>query len=61
MMSLEVTNKDTSYPWVLTWISKHAEKSTQHLGVETSFAQTETGAIHTQYHFLPSVGDHFIR
>ena len=61
MMSLEITSKDKSYPWVLTWISRHAERSTQHLGVETSFTEAETGAIHAQYHFVPSVGDHYFR
>lgn len=61
MMSLEVTNRDKSYYWVLSWISKHAKQSTQHIGVETSFTQTDTGAVHTQYHFVPSVGDHYIR
>lgn len=61
MMSLEITNRDKSYNWVLNWISMHARSSTQHIGVETSFLQTETGAIHTQYNFVPSVGDHYIR
>ena len=58
MMTLEVPSKDKSYYWLLQWISEHGTK-TQHLSVETTFNQNETGKISTQFDFVPSPGSHF--
>ena len=58
MMTLEVPSKDKSYSWLLHWITTHA-KHTQHLSVETTFAQAETGKINTKFGFIPSPGQHF--
>ena len=58
MMTLEVPSKDTSYNWLLHWITANA-KHTQHLSVETTFSQTETGKINTYFGFIPSPGQHF--
>ncbi|VDI73358.1 mitochondrial chaperone BCS1 [Mytilus galloprovincialis] len=60
MMSLEVTSKDKSYYWLLNWISI-CGTHTQHLSVETSFSQSETGKINTTFDFVPSPGSHFFR
>ncbi|RXM95909.1 Mitochondrial chaperone BCS1 [Acipenser ruthenus] len=59
MITLEVPSKDKSYQWLLSWITKHA-KHTQHLSVETSYLQHESGRVHTQFDFLPSPGNHII-
>ncbi|CAJ0967602.1 unnamed protein product [Ranitomeya imitator] len=59
MITLEVPSKDKSYHWLLSWISHHA-KRTQHLSVETSYLQHESGRISTKFDFVPSPGNHFI-
>ncbi|KAM6132039.1 mitochondrial chaperone BCS1 isoform 1-T1 [Phoenicopterus ruber ruber] len=59
MITLEVPSKDKSYHWLLNWISHHA-KHTQHLSVETSYLQHESGRVSTKFDFIPSPGNHFI-
>ncbi|KAJ6665513.1 hypothetical protein lerEdw1_003354 [Lerista edwardsae] len=59
MITLEVPSKDKSYHWLLSWISHHA-KHTQHLSVETSYLQHESGRVSTKFDFIPSPGNHFI-
>ncbi|KAM8934846.1 mitochondrial chaperone BCS1 [Pelodytes ibericus] len=59
MITLEVTSKDKSYHWLLNWITKNA-KHTQHLSVETSYIQHESGRISTKFDFVPSPGNHFM-
>ncbi|XP_026503147.1 mitochondrial chaperone BCS1 [Terrapene carolina triunguis] len=59
MITLEVPSKDKSYQWLLSWISHYA-KHTQHLSVETSYLQHESGRISTKFDFIPSPGNHFI-
>ncbi|KAK3093339.1 hypothetical protein FSP39_014256 [Pinctada imbricata] len=58
MVTLEVPNKDKSYQWLLQWIATKGTK-TQHLSVNTTFHQTETGRIMTRYDFVPGPGAHF--
>ena len=58
MMTLEVTGRDKSYQWLLHWISARGTR-TQHLSVETTFNQNETGKITTNFDFVPSTGAHF--
>ncbi|CAH1712763.1 unnamed protein product [Aphis gossypii] len=60
MMTLEVPCRDKSYQWVLLWVTQKAAKRTQHLSVETTFEQMDTGRVNTTYHFLPSIGVHLI-
>uniref|UniRef100_A0A674HT24 BCS1 homolog, ubiquinol-cytochrome c reductase complex chaperone n=1 Tax=Taeniopygia guttata TaxID=59729 RepID=A0A674HT24_TAEGU len=59
MITLEVPSKDKSYQWLLNWVSHHA-KHTQHLSVETSYLQHESGRVSTKFDFIPSLGNHFI-
>lgn len=59
MMSMEVPSKDKSYYWLLNWITIRGTR-TQHLSVETTFTQTETGRVSTHFDFVPSPGAHFI-
>ncbi|XP_046567147.1 mitochondrial chaperone BCS1-like [Haliotis rubra] len=60
MITLEVSSRDKSYFWLLQWISTHGTR-TQHLSVQTTFNQTETGKVSTQFDFVPSPGSHFFR
>lgn len=61
MITLEVTGRDKSYQWLLQWITQKGAKQTQHLSVETSFLQKDTGHVKTKYDFIPSIGTHFMR
>ncbi|XP_004522768.1 mitochondrial chaperone BCS1 [Ceratitis capitata] len=61
MITLEVPCRDKSYQWLLQWITVRGAKETQHLSVETSFIQKETGQIRTKYDFIPSIGKHLMR
>ncbi|XP_022919134.1 mitochondrial chaperone BCS1 [Onthophagus taurus] len=59
MITLEVPCRDKSYQWLLQWMTLKGAKQTQHLSVETSFEQKDTGYVKTKYDFIPSVGTHF--
>ncbi|XP_044728738.1 mitochondrial chaperone BCS1 [Chrysoperla carnea] len=61
MITLEVPCRDKSYQWLLQWISQKGARSTQHLSVETSFIQKDSGQVQTKYDFIPSVGTHLFR
>lgn len=61
MITLEVPCRDKSYQWLLQWITERGARQTQHLSVETSFEQKDTGRIKTKYDFIPSIGTHFFR
>ncbi|KAL1132383.1 hypothetical protein AAG570_010338 [Ranatra chinensis] len=61
MITLEVPCRDKSYQWLLQWITYKGARKTQHLSVETSFEQHQTGHIKTKYDFIPSVGSHYFR
>lgn len=61
MITLEVPCRDKSYQWLLQWITQRGARETQHLSVETSFVQKDTGKIETKFEFLPSIGRHLIK
>uniref|UniRef100_A0A4X1UJE2 Mitochondrial chaperone BCS1 n=1 Tax=Sus scrofa TaxID=9823 RepID=A0A4X1UJE2_PIG len=42
MITLEVPARDRSYAWLLSWLTRHSAR-TQHLSVETSYLQHESG------------------
>lgn len=60
MITLEVPCRDKSYQWLLQWISQKGARKTQHLSVETSFVQRDTGHVSTEYSFIPSIGTHIM-
>ncbi|KAJ8918276.1 hypothetical protein NQ315_014146 [Exocentrus adspersus] len=61
MITLEVPCRDKSYQWLLQWMTAKGARQTQHLSVETSFEQKDSGHIKTKYDFIPSIGTHFFR
>ncbi|XP_073971549.1 mitochondrial chaperone BCS1 isoform X2 [Rhodnius prolixus] len=61
MITMEVPCRDKSYQWLLQWITIRGARKTQHLSVETSFEQNESGHTKTKYDFIPSIGTHFFR
>jgi hypothetical protein len=69
LVSLEIPSRDRSYQWVLQWMSKQntfgvggAGKGlkTQHLSVQTTFHQYDTGLVETRFDFMPSPGRHLL-
>ena len=60
MITLEVPSKDRSFQWLLQWITQNAKRA-QHLSVETTFHQNDTGKVNTKFDFIPSPGTHFFR
>lgn len=60
MMTLEITHRDQSYPWVLNWLT-HQHKDAQHLSVVTQFHKRDSGQFSSNFNFVPSVGTHFFR
>lgn len=61
MITLEVPCRDKSYQWLLRWLTEKQARHAQHLSVETSHVQHESGRVTTSYSFLPSVGIHLFR
>ncbi|XP_046392935.1 mitochondrial chaperone BCS1 [Ischnura elegans] len=61
MMTMEVPCRDKSYHWLLQWITTKGARQTQHLSVETSMLQKDTGHVFAKYDFIPSIGTHFFR
>lgn len=61
MITLEVPCRDKSYLWLLQWMTEKAAQNTQHLSVETSYEEKDTGKVETKYDFVPSVGTHLFK
>ncbi|VDO04077.1 unnamed protein product [Rodentolepis nana] len=68
-LTLEIASHDTSYQWVMHWLSRRARScqgnrfqkgAGQHLSVITSVARTEAGRIKAAFDFIPSTGIHYI-
>lgn len=68
-LTMEIASHDTSYQWVMHWLSKRARSpkasrlqkgAGQHLSVETSVVRTEAGRIKAAFDFIPSTGVHYI-
>lgn len=61
MVTLEIPCRDKSYSWVLNWLTLKGARGTQHLSVETSYVQKDTGNVLTKFSFVPSIGTHFFQ
>lgn len=60
LVTLEVTSKDRSYPWMLQWLSMHGGARTQHLSVETAFKPTVGNTGNMTFDLVPGPGQHFM-
>ena len=61
MTSVEITCKDKSYPWLLDWLASKGARDTQHMSVETSYVESQSGKVDTRYNYVPNPGTHIIR
>lgn len=59
LVTLEVTSKDRSYPWVLNWIVSKGTR-TQHLSVETSFKPSVGNTTNMKFDLVPGPGQHLL-
>jgi len=60
MMTLEVTSKDVTYPWVLNWLNAHGRR-TQHLSVSTTLERALDGSSKMSFDLVPGPGRHLVR
>lgn len=60
LVDLEIPSKDKSYLWFLEWMSKHKNRRSRHLSVETNFVQHDNGAVTTKFSLVPGPGKHLI-
>lgn len=75
LISLEIPSRDRSYNWVLQWMSQQSALGvnmgsvlgfggggfkTQHLSVQTTVQQYDTGRVDTRFDFMPSPGRHLL-
>ena len=59
MMTLEVTSKDVTYPWVLNWLNAHGRR-TQHLSVSTQVERALDGSSKMSFGLVPGPGRHLV-
>lgn len=59
LITLEITSKDRSYPWVLQWLYSRGNM-TQHLSVETTTRQSANNTSNVKIDFVPGTGRHFL-
>jgi chaperone BCS1 len=59
LVTLEVTIKDKSYPWILKWLYSRSANS-QHLSVETSLIANSTNSSKVKFNFVPGPGQHLL-
>jgi hypothetical protein len=71
LVTLEVTSKDKSYPWVLQWLTEQAQVGggagggsgalRQHVSVDTVVQRLANGKVETRFEFSPCPGRHVLR
>ncbi|VDN55459.1 unnamed protein product [Dracunculus medinensis] len=59
IISLQISNEDVAYPWLLSYINRHSKNQSRHLSVQTSLFQAESGKTTTNFNFLPGHGMHY--
>ena len=61
LTSLEITNRDASFPWITQWLQHTTKGKIRRVTVETPRRQTHSGKSITSYSMVPSQGKHFIK
>ncbi|KAK6041074.1 ATPase, AAA family [Cooperia oncophora] len=59
MISLQIDNEDTAYPWLLDFINRRSARQTRNLSVNTRISQTESGRTAMKITYLPGHGQHY--
>eukprot|EP01083_Nonionella_stella_P047865 128123_1 len=61
LTSLEITNRDASFPWITQWLQSTTNGKLRRVTVETTKRQTQSGKSITSYSLVPSQGKHFVQ
>jgi chaperone BCS1 len=57
--SLELTNENMTYRWVVDHINKNSKWETRNLSVESTLDENETGVSSLKHKFIPGLGNHY--
>uniref|UniRef100_A0A914IFR5 Mitochondrial chaperone BCS1 n=1 Tax=Globodera rostochiensis TaxID=31243 RepID=A0A914IFR5_GLORO len=58
--TLELSNEDQAYKWVLDFINKQSQRKTNQLSVSSSVLISESGKASTRFFFMPGQGHHYM-
>ncbi|KAL3103743.1 hypothetical protein niasHS_001345 [Heterodera schachtii] len=58
--TLELSNEDQAYQWVLDFINKQSRRKTNQLSVSSTVLISESGKASTQFFFMPGQGHHYM-
>uniref|UniRef100_A0A915Q1R8 Mitochondrial chaperone BCS1 n=1 Tax=Setaria digitata TaxID=48799 RepID=A0A915Q1R8_9BILA len=59
LISLEISNEDPAYPWLLNYINQNSTRQTRQISVNTLISQAESGRTVTNFTYLPGHGMHY--
>ncbi|VBB31446.1 unnamed protein product [Acanthocheilonema viteae] len=59
LISLQISNEDPAYPWLLDYINRNSARRTRQISVHTSISQAESGRTVTNFTYLPGHGMHY--
>uniref|UniRef100_A0A914Y5B5 Mitochondrial chaperone BCS1 n=1 Tax=Panagrolaimus superbus TaxID=310955 RepID=A0A914Y5B5_9BILA len=57
--SLELTNENMTYRWVVDHINRNSKWETRNLSVESTLDENETGVSSLKHKFIPGLGNHY--
>uniref|UniRef100_A0A914YLF2 BCS1 N-terminal domain-containing protein n=1 Tax=Panagrolaimus superbus TaxID=310955 RepID=A0A914YLF2_9BILA len=57
--TLQVTNDNMTYKWIIDHINRNSKWETQNLSVDTNLNQNETGAARLSHKLVPGLGSHY--
>ncbi|EFO21224.2 chaperone BCS1 [Loa loa] len=59
LISLQISNEDPAYPWLLDYINRNSARQTRQISVHTLVSQAESGRTVTNFTYLPGHGMHY--
>ncbi|EJW82782.1 mitochondrial chaperone BCS1 [Wuchereria bancrofti] len=59
LISLQISNEDPAYPWLLDYINRNSARQTRQISVHTLISQAESGRTVTNFTYLPGHGMHY--
>ncbi|KAM3723069.1 Mitochondrial chaperone BCS1 [Dirofilaria immitis] len=59
LISLQISNEDPAYPWLLNYINRNSARQTRQISVHTLISQAESGRTVTNFTYLPGHGKHY--
>ncbi|VDN06131.1 unnamed protein product [Thelazia callipaeda] len=59
LISMQISNEDPAYPWLLKYINRHSLSQARQISVNTFITQAESGRTVTNLTYLPGHGMHY--